>query len=78
MENYKDITIEVVENGYIVTTPDGKCIFYTSEELREWLKNNLAPTGEVERFSDALDNESSPKYNIGTDFTSGYITNTDI
>ena len=40
------------------TSDKGKqFVFDKSKKLKEWLKDNLAPTGEVERFSDALDND---------------------
>lgn len=63
MENYKEISIDIVENGVIVKCSDGKdYVFTNTNKLRKWLKDNLAPTGEVERFSNALDDEEKPYY----------------
>jgi len=64
MANYAKVSIDITENGYIVTglyknQGSGKqYVFKKASEMRKWLKDNLAPTGEVKRFSDALDNES--------------------
>jgi len=59
MTDYKDIAIDISENGgYIITTEDNKkYVFSDIETLISWVKDNLSATGEVERFSEALDDE---------------------
>ena len=63
MADFKKVTIDIMENGYVVTvcTPKAfegkKFVFDTVKKLQEWLKENLSVTGEVERFSDALDDD---------------------
>jgi len=64
MANYAKAYVDITENGYVVTGmyknngTKKQYVFRKASEMRKWLKDNLAPTGEVERFSDALDNES--------------------
>ena len=57
--NIKNIGISIADNGFLVTdiTTKKSIIFTNSKKLRAWLKNNLSATGEVERFSNALDSE---------------------
>lgn len=59
MSDYNKVAIDINENGYTVTVADNgkRYVFDKAKKMREWLKDNLAPTGEVKRFSDALDNE---------------------
>ena len=61
--NIKNIGINISENGYVVYDKDtGKSYVFTSaKKMRDWLKDNLAPTGEVERFSAALDSKEEPR-----------------
>lgn len=64
MSDYKKISIDITENGYIITingdtsnTKEKQFIFSNIKKLREWMKEHLSATGEVERFSDALDTD---------------------
>jgi hypothetical protein len=64
MANYTKVSIDIMENGYTATVinKNGKkgkqFIFANAKKMRSWLKDNLAPTGEVQRFSDALDDDN--------------------
>ena len=63
MNSYKKVNIDIMENGYTVTVvlPEKdkgkKFVFDKCKKMKDWLKDNLAATGEVERFSDALDDK---------------------
>ena len=63
MADYKKVAIDIMENGYTVTVINynsvsgKKFVFSNVNDMRDWLKDNLSATGEVERFSKALDNE---------------------
>ena len=53
-------------NGYTVTvinsrngTRGKQFVFDKAKKMRDWIKENLAATGEVERFSEALDNDEN-------------------
>jgi len=78
MSDFKRVGIDVLENGYIVTVllpidyNGKKFIFNTVKKMKEWLNENLSATGEVERFSEALDD--SPKDDISTDAFTNNIT----
>jgi len=76
VSDYKNISIDVTENGFMVTTNGPqvrKLVFTNNESLREWLRNNLSATGEVERFSEALDDKPE-KNNILVDFAKLFDT----
>ena len=63
MADYKNISIDVTENGFIVTAGESKkFVFSDCDKMREWIMENLSATGEVERFSDALDDNSDVSY----------------
>ena len=61
MAEYKKVCVDIMENGYTVTILTSnndtgkKFVFSTAKKLRDWLRNNLSATGEVEEFSKALD-----------------------
>ena len=67
MADYKNISIDVTENGFIITAGElKKFVFSDCDKMREWVMENLSATGEVERFSDALDDKSDVSYdNLG-------------
>jgi hypothetical protein len=63
MADYKNISIDVTENGFIITAGEAKkFVFSDCDKMREWIMENLSVTGEVERFSDALDDKSDVSY----------------
>ena len=80
MSDYNKISIDISENGFIVTVHEpieysGKqFVFQKIKQLRTWLSENLAATGEVERFSEALDNEEENK--VPQHLFSGFNTRT--
>ncbi len=59
MANHKRIAIDINENGYTVTvfSSKKKFVFSNTKTMNKWLRKNLSLTGEIERFSDALDND---------------------
>lgn len=67
MADYKKIHIDITENGYIVTVGEPsndsgqQFVFQKIKQLRTWLSENLSATGEVERFSEALDDTGENK-----------------
>jgi len=64
MSEYKELHIDTTENGFVITTSNGKrFVFSDSKQMREWIMENLSATGEVERFSDALDDKKDTAYN---------------
>ena len=79
MADYKKVAIDIMENGYTVTVINRKngtrgkqFVFDSAKKMRNWLKDNLSPTGEVERFSEALDNDEKPDTIYGVDVTQGF------
>ena len=60
----KHITIDISENGYVVTDilTTKTYVFTSSKKMRDWLKDNLAATGETERFVNALDDDKKSEY----------------
>jgi hypothetical protein len=60
MSDYRNVSIDIVENGFAVTVylPEPQHYVFTNmKSLNAWLRENLSATGEVERFSKALDDE---------------------
>ena len=55
--NHKNIGIEVSENGYIITANKKTYIFDDIKKMRTWIEENVAPTKEIQDFSNALDDE---------------------
>ena len=63
MADYKNISIDVTKNGFIITADESeKFVFSDCDKMREWIMENLSVTGEIERFSDALDDKSDVSY----------------
>jgi len=64
MADYKNISIDVTKNGFIITADESeKFVFSDCDKMREWIMENLSVTGEIERFSDALDDKKDTAYN---------------
>jgi hypothetical protein len=78
MADYKKVAIDIMENGFTVTVKGrghkGKqFVFPDAKSMNEWLKDNLAATGEVEEFSEALD-EKPAQEQLDNSLFVGYNT----
>ena len=70
MSEYKRINVDICENGYIITANKRTLVFDSIKKVREWIEDNIAPTGDIKEFSDALgDSEGS-----GSEEAVSYIT----
>jgi hypothetical protein len=59
MKEAKNIGIDITENGYIITAGKKRFVFDDIKKMREWIEENIAPTGETKQFSDALDDDTT-------------------
>ena len=61
MAEYTKIDIDVCENGFVVTADGKSRIFSSVKKLKDWLRENIAPTGELKEFCDNLGSDSTNK-----------------
>ena len=64
MSDYKNIGIDISENGFIITAKGKTFIFDNIKKVREWIEENIAPTGEIKQFSEGLDDEKPEKMKL--------------
>ena len=57
MSEYKNIGIDITENGYIISANTKRFIFDDIKKMREWIEEHISATGDIEQFSEALDDE---------------------
>ena len=47
MSEYKNIRIDISENGYIISANSKKYIFDDIKKMREWIEENICVTGDI-------------------------------
>lgn len=57
MKLNEQFTIDIAENGYIITANDVPYIFNNINDMIKWVEDNIELTGESKKFSDALDDD---------------------
>ena len=55
-DTFKQITITITENGYIVKTKEDKktFVFEDYNKFKLWLEENISTSGEIDRFNKNL------------------------
>ena len=54
MSEYKNIGIDITENGYILSANTKRFIFDDIKKMREWIEEHISATGDIKQFSEAL------------------------
>ena len=72
MSEYKNISIDITENGYIICVDSKKYIFDDINKMREWIEENICATGDIKQFSEALDDDNDTDKMLADVLSSAY------